>query len=318
MFVQKIAFSLFAGVGTLVSCVYYLALYTKSGRGVARQLLLKFYNSMPNPLPPSIKFANRVQKHGPLQKIRDGLWVVKGSMPAPFPDSFYRVMIVYQPPNSKSLLLFSVLCLDEATLKEIDDLGTVTHIYVPCSWHTLDATAYKERYPKAKVVAPRKAIPRAVGKTEVDVAAEAIFANVGREDGSEVLVPSNVMEEHVRIINPQGVSDEFDELSLLVDLTNGSDGAKRRALLLNDLMFNTPPKPPTLFQRIFGVKEVTMSKFGLIITVKSISQFRAWLRNTLLDLVVKEEVEVLTFSHGDPIAGKDEARKFIHKKAYSF
>ncbi|KAJ1551794.1 hypothetical protein HK096_007736 [Nowakowskiella sp. JEL0078] len=317
---QKIAFTIFAGVGTLLSCVYFSALYTKSGRSVARKMLLKFYNSLPNPLTPSVKFADRVQKHGPLEKICDGLWVVKGSMPAPFPDGFYRVMVVYQPPKSKSLLLFSVLCLDEATLKEIDELGTVTHIYVPCSWHTLDASAYKDRYPKAKVVAPRKAIARVVGKTEVDVAAEAIFAYVGEENGdrSELLVPSGTMEEHVRIIELQGVSDEFDELTLLVDLANSFDGTKKRALLLNDLIFNEPPKPPTLFRRIFRVKDEAMSKFSLIINVGSISQFRMWLRNVLLDLVVKEEVEVLTFSHGEPISGKDATRKFIHNFAYSF
>ena len=95
-------------------------------------------------------WQQHVQPHGPLIQLGEGLWQVTGSLKrSPLP----RNMVVWRSPN-QSLLIHSAICLDEETMQELDALGEVSHIVVPCELHCADIVPYHQRYPNAKVLCP--------------------------------------------------------------------------------------------------------------------------------------------------------------------
>ncbi|KND00511.1 uncharacterized protein SPPG_04823 [Spizellomyces punctatus DAOM BR117] len=285
------AVQILKGVGVAaLTCLsgYYLLTRTRHGRRVSRAGLLYILYSLPDQIKPDTPFPQRVQPHGPLEKVTDGLWIVTGIVPG---SNMPRIMPVYRPPNSTSLLLYSVLCADESTMAEIDALGTVTHIYIPCSWHTIDAAAYKTRYPNAKLIAPRASLPRIKDKVKAEVqAAEDLFPAWTHSD-DVTPVGHGTMEQCVRLVAPQGVSSEFDEVELLITLPNSTKTAPRHALLLNDLLQSG------------GGDTLKFQTIGLVLMVDRVKAVRDWFSTLMEDVVRKRNVEILTRSHGKPIIG---------------
>lgn len=88
--------------------------------------------------------------HGALEELAPRLWRVEGGLPTlPIP----RNMIVYRREDG-GLVIWSGVCLDEAGMRELDALGPVRQIVVPNRFHRMQARAYLERYPEARVLCP--------------------------------------------------------------------------------------------------------------------------------------------------------------------
>ncbi|KAJ3298620.1 hypothetical protein HK104_010541 [Borealophlyctis nickersoniae] len=288
---------------------YLLIMNTKYGRRVARRALFALFNSLPDPLPKTLPFEHRVQPHGPLEKLHEGLWVVKGSMPnMPLP----RMMAVYRPPNSTSLLVYSVLCLDSDTLAELDKLGTVTYIFIPCSWHTLDASAWTARYPNAKLLAPRRSLDRLQNKVVGNiVAAEDIFPVLGSRGGGVVASGEGggAMERSVRLVFAKGTSAQCDECELLVTLPPTTRGPETSNLIKRKDTTKTSTNHHALIINDMFHEELKLTTLSRILMIDQRAQFREWLREFIKVVVEEENVEVVTVSHGAPIVGREEVQK---------
>ncbi|KAI9096901.1 hypothetical protein DFS34DRAFT_621859 [Phlyctochytrium arcticum] len=283
----------------VLTLAYHAFLYTVLGRRVTRSLLLTLLELLPEPFPRSAPFAKRIlKKHGGLDRLADNLWIVIGELPN---IEMLRTMPVYRAPETNDLLIFSPMCCTEEVMKEIEGLGTVKWIYVPCSWHTLDAGAYKERYPNAKLVAPRKAVEAVEKKSGHEVAvAEEVFGlwskgtPADRTSGS-----TDPLSKAVRLVFPQGQAAVFDEAELLVPLSSADSQVVSHALLVNDM-----------FHREKG-HETTNPKMTVILMVDKMAEFRAFIKILIHDIVSKENVKVMTMSHGTPVLGSKEVRRQI-------
>jgi hypothetical protein len=91
-----------------------------------------------------------VLRHGPIERLSDNLWRVKGALPG---MSLERVMTVVRRADG-SLLLHSPIALAEPQQAELEALGPIAVLVVPNAGHRLDSPAYKQRYPQAVVFCP--------------------------------------------------------------------------------------------------------------------------------------------------------------------
>src|ERR671938_349083 len=96
--------------------------------------------------------AEKTQKilpHGDFEELAPGLWSITGSLPMPL----RRNMTIYRMADG-SLLLHSVIALDDAGMAKLEALGRPNIMIVPNTGHRMDAAFYKKRYPKLKVISP--------------------------------------------------------------------------------------------------------------------------------------------------------------------
>lgn len=219
-----------------------------------------------------------------------------------------RYMTIYRPPNSTSLLLYSVLCLDPKTLAEVKELGTVTHIFVPCSWHTMDATAYKTEFPNAKLLAPRVALEGL--KTKIDgeiIAAEDVFP-VWKEKGVSKSNSGGAMERSVQLIYADGCSPEFDECELVLAL---STPAAESTNLTQRKPTTTDIRHAVVINDMFH-EDLKVTLISRILMLDDLARFRKWLKDFIANVVVGENVEVVIVSHGTPVVGKEQALRKLN------
>ena len=124
-----------------------------------------------------------VQPHGELQTLDDGLWVVSGTIHVPI-GRFPRRMTVARLEGG-GLLIYSAIAIDDATLQELEGLGTPTVLVVPNHLHREDAPAWKQRYPGIRVIAPVGSRERVASAVPVDTTA----TDLDDAEVSLVLVP---------------------------------------------------------------------------------------------------------------------------------
>jgi hypothetical protein len=159
----------------------------------------------------------RVLDHGPLERLADNLWRVKGSLPG---MSLERVMTIVRRTDG-TLIIHSAIACDEPTMRQIEALGTPAILLVPNRGHRLDAPAFKKRYPALKVYTPRG------GREAV---AETVAVDGGYED-----FPA---DDEVRLEMLHGVKD--GEGAMIV---RSDDGV---TVVLNDAMMNMDRKHDVL------------------------------------------------------------------------
>ena len=135
-----------------------------------------------------------VGEHGPLQKLEANLWTVEGGVPK---MPLLRRMTLVRLGDG-SIIAHSAICLDAAAQREIDAWGPVRYIVVPNRFHRLDAAAYAERYPEARVVCPDAARKFVVKKVRVDASLSLLPADSAVR--SEKLAGSRI-EEHVLVVS---------------------------------------------------------------------------------------------------------------------
>ena len=94
----------------------------------------------------------KVLPHGQVKMIDDRILTVEGDIPMPL-GKFPRRMTVVGLSRNRSAI-FSAIALDEAGMRKVEKIGRPSFLIVPNGHHRLDARAWKERYPKLKVICP--------------------------------------------------------------------------------------------------------------------------------------------------------------------
>src|ERR1700741_2671938 len=92
-----------------------------------------------------------VREHAAIEKLTENLWRVEGSLPG---MSLRRNMVVVRK-DSGDLVIHSALALENGALRELEAWGTPCYLLIPNRGHTLDAAAYKKRYPALRIFTPR-------------------------------------------------------------------------------------------------------------------------------------------------------------------
>ncbi|MEP6861930.1 MAG: hypothetical protein ABJE66_14985 [Deltaproteobacteria bacterium] len=184
-----------------------------------------------------------------LEQLEDNLWRAEARVPK---MPLHRVMTVAKLASG-GLVVHSAIALPDYA--ELDALGAVKFIVVPNGWHRMDAKAYVERYPEAKVLAPpgsKKKISKVVPVT------------------GEL---SDLVDRDVALTTVAGTKD----LEALMTVRSG----ERTTLVFTDAIFNMPHK--TGFQG-FVLKHVMgssggprVSRIGKMFMVKDKPAFAAQL-----------------------------------------
>ncbi len=106
-----------------------------------------------------------VLRHGPVVQHEENLFSVVGVIPE-MPMPLARRMVVVRRRDG-TLLVHNAVALDEAAMRTIEALGEPRTLIVPNAWHRLDAHAFKQRYPRMRVLCPARAIERVRELVEV-------------------------------------------------------------------------------------------------------------------------------------------------------
>lgn len=208
--------------------------------------------------------------HGPLTPLADGFWVVEGSLPT---MALKRNMAAWRLPSG-GLALHSVVRMDDAGMAALEALGRPELLIVPNEGHRLDIQWYKQRYPEARVLAPRNARAKVEEVIAVDAPCEDVLA-----------------EQGVRWHNPSGMKDGY-ELVYELDLPSGG-----RALVVNDVLA-VPSRPPGFGGMIngflgpqggFGIPRIVRFFFG-----KDMKAYRGFLER----LAELPDLRLISCGHG--------------------
>lgn len=150
----------------------------------------------------------KVEPHGALEPISEGIWSVEGTITMPL-GKFPRRMTVIQLATG-TIAVWSPISLNETEMAKLDAMGTVSFLIVPNAGHRLDLKAWKDRYALARVVTPPGAAKDVAEVAPVD-------------DTSNVLDDPSVILELV-----QGT--KADEFAMIVSRNDGV------TLIINDIL----------------------------------------------------------------------------------
>ena len=217
----------------------------------------------------------KVQKHGPIEMLAEGLHTVAGEIDMPL-GHFPRRMTVLTLKGGR-LAVWSAIPLREPEMAQLESMGPVDFLIVPGASHRLDLRAWKRRYPAARVVCPpgaREAVAEAV----------------------PVDATTNVFDDpSVTFMAVPGVDDK--EAALLVRRPDGT------TLVVNDIIANVR-HPDGLGAKVmarlmgFGVKEPKMPWVGEKMFVKDhaaiAGALRAWAAEPALARIVVSHGDVIT------------------------
>lgn len=155
-----------------------------------------------------------VDPHDPITKHADNLWSVVGDVPG---MKLRRRMTVARMGDGR-LVVHNAVALDERAMKELTDWGEPAVLLVPNGFHRLDAHAWRERFPKTRVLCPAGAL-KAVRKM---VEADGTYADFKGDDAVQVETLDGVKEAEgvMRVRSGDVVT-----------------------LVFNDLLFNQPDMP---------------------------------------------------------------------------
>jgi hypothetical protein len=227
----------------------------------------------------------KVLEHGPLEKLADNLWRVKGAVPG---MSLKRVMTVVKRSNG-SLLLHSPIALRDDVMRELEAIGSPAVMIVPNRGHRLDAPAYKQRYPGLRVYCPR-------GGSEQIAAVVPI-------DGTYETFPS---DGTVRVETLSGVADAEGAM-----IVRSQDGL---TVVLNDIVMNMDRKRDVLgflFTTLLGsAPGPRISRLVRLFYAKDQPALRAHLER----LAALPDLKRLIVAH-DKVAFGDDAPAALRKAA---
>ncbi len=116
----------------------------------------------------------RPASHGKPRQLTNNLWMVDAALPH---MDIKRRMTIVQLPDHK-LLLYSVICLDDAGMTWLESLGEPSIIVVPNGYHRTDAPRYKARFPKAQIWAPTGSAKRIRDIVPIDRMLDTIAVNI--------------------------------------------------------------------------------------------------------------------------------------------
>jgi hypothetical protein len=158
-----------------------------------------------------------VLRHNPIEKLADNLWSVEGWMP----KGTQRRMTVVRLGDGR-LLVHNAIALNADEMAELERFGEVAAILVPNGFHRQDARIWKERYPAAKVYAPKKA----VAKVRKLVAVDGDYDAVPHDDTARAvhLDGMNGAEGILEVTSNDGRTVVFNDALLNVEPRTGFGG----------------------------------------------------------------------------------------------
>jgi hypothetical protein len=202
--------------------------------------------------------------------------------------SLKRVMTAVRLDDG-TLALHSAIALEPQAQAELESFGEPAFLIVPNSSHRLDAPAYKKRYPRLRVFAPR--------------GARAGVSQVIPVDGSYEDFPAL---SSLRLETLQGVGDTEGAM-----LVRSSDGT---SVVLNDVMFNMDRKKDPLgffFTTLLGsAPGPRVSRLARLVFVKD----KAALRSEFERLAAIADLVRVIVAHEKVASGPD-ARAALLKAA---
>jgi hypothetical protein len=215
---------------------------------------------------------HRLYPHGKLEALAPNLWQVRGSMSFPI----RRNMTVYRLPDG-TLLLYSVVAMDEAGMKELEALGRPSVMVIPHGYHRMDSGFYKQRYPDLKVACPSDSKQRAEELCQ-------------RVDGTpeEILGPLGIKVHPVHGVRR-------GEFALEVDIPGG------KALITNDVVGSREPgEKLTLVARLTGPPpghRLGVARIFRVMMVRNKVELRSWLHL----MAENPAVKIVTASHAPAV-----------------
>jgi hypothetical protein len=219
-----------------------------------------------------------VREHGPIEKLSENLWRVEGSLPG---MSLRRNMVVVRKANGQ-LAIHSAIALEEQAQAELEAWGTPSYLVIPNRGHTLDAAAYKARYPQLKIYTPRGGITTVEQKIQ------------GKVDGSYEDFPS---DDELRLQTLHGVGE--GEGAMIVRSRDGT------TVVLNDAVFNMDRKRDPLgflFTTVLGsAPGPRVSRLAKLLFIKD----QGALKHDLLQLAELPDVQRLIVAHEKVAQGAD-------------
>lgn len=117
---------------------------------------------------------HKLLPHGDIEAHGPDLWSVWGSLPIPL----RRRMVIFRLKDG-TLLLHSVIALDEAGMAKLDALGKPSIMIVPHGGHRMDAPFYKQRYPNLRVIGPAETRQKIEQVIAVDATCEETLPALG-------------------------------------------------------------------------------------------------------------------------------------------
>jgi hypothetical protein len=215
---------------------------------------------------------HRLYPHGKLEALAANLWQVRGSMSFPLP----RNMTVYRLPDG-TLLLYSVVAMDEDGMKALEALGRPSVMVIPHGYHRMDSGFYKQRYPDLKVACPADSKRRAEELCQ-------------RVDGTpeEILTPLGIKVHPVHGVRR-------GEFAIEVDIPGG------KALVTNAVVGRRDPgEQLPLFVRLTGPPSghrLGVARIFRLMMVRSKVEVRAWLHL----MAENPALKIITASHAPAV-----------------
>ncbi|HEX4405070.1 MAG TPA: hypothetical protein VH560_09600 [Polyangia bacterium] len=120
------------------------------------------------------KTAHKILPHGDLEPLATGVWQVTGALEFPLK----RNMTVARLGDG-TLLLHSVIAMNDAGMAALDKLGAPSILVVPNAGHRMDAPFYKARYPNLRVVCPASKRAKIEEVVAVDATSEEALPPLG-------------------------------------------------------------------------------------------------------------------------------------------
>lgn len=216
-----------------------------------------------------MSWTKRILPHGKLEKLADGLWQVTGSLPR---MALPRNMLVHRLPDGR-LWLHSAIALEDAAMRELEKLGKPAFLVVPNQMHTMDAPAFRRRYPELKVLCPAGVKDVVAEKVPVDGTVEDSLPDLG-----------------IEVLTPNGVKSVECAYRLPVAGT---------AIAVCDLLFNVPHKKGfggRVLRWLGSTGFFGVTKIGKRYFVSDATQLAEWLES-----VAQTNPKIVTTAHGDAI-----------------
>ncbi|MBC8132157.1 MAG: hypothetical protein H7X95_04185, partial [Deltaproteobacteria bacterium] len=215
------------------------------------------------------------------------LWSVTGSLPIPL----RRNMVVYRLADG-SLLLHSVIAMNDAGMEQLDRLGKPSIMIVPHGTHRMDAPFYKARYPQVRVVCPAAVRTKVQEVIHVDATAEEALPALG-----------------VRLHHLPGY--KHGELAYDVDIPGG------RALMLGDAVANRDYAPGLLGSFLANTSGGIKGRLGVARIVRlMLVKNKTGARADLTRLSEIPDLKVLALAHGRHLV--DDCAQALREAAAAF
>jgi hypothetical protein len=146
-----------------------------------------------------------------IEETNERMWIVRGHVSR---MPLGRYMVVVRMEDGR-LLVHNAVALPEADMKRLEAWGEVAYLVVPNGFHRMDAKAFADRYPNAKVVAPTGARAKVEEVVPVDLTYE-------RFEGDGV----------VSLQHAAGIDEKEGVMTV-----TAKDG---KTMVFTDLLFNVP------------------------------------------------------------------------------